>query len=283
MFNDVLLLQESLAWDTRWLGYFICVAVIYAFLLGRLTNIKFYHKQPLLFLLGLGLLYLTIGSPLTSISHLSFSLHMIQMSILYFIIPPLILFGIPARMLNQVFAMSKLKRLGLLLSPKRSLHVFAVLFLIYHLPFVLNILSQYAYLQNGYLLLLFILSFGMWWPFAAPDVKQRFERKRMKRYAFRSGLMLMPACMLFIITALIDSGNNPFLSQITAELCMPASQTGSFNLLPPPFNTKYDQLMAGIFMLGLHKVGLVLTFKLGNKVPVTAKKNKPVQTLSAHS
>ncbi len=265
MFWDVLLAGQ-LVWNTQLLIVLICIGIVYTFFIHRFTTLKLYHKQPLLFFLGLGFLYLTIGSPLYNISHLSFSLHMIQMSILYFIIPPIILFGIPESICNQVFEMQRLKKImKLLFSAKMALYVFAVLFLLYHLPVVLNILSQSPYLQNGYLLLLFILSFGMWWPIASPDLKQRLCKGCMKRYGFLNGLILMPACLLFILTAFIDGGNNPFFAQITAHLCMP-SQSSSFTLLPPPFNTKFDQIMAGIFMLGLHKFGLVMTFTLEKKV-----------------
>jgi putative membrane protein len=258
-----LLLQGQLVWNTPLLAGIVCLAILYAFLLHLVMNIKMYRKQASLFFLGLGLLYVTIGSPLSSISHLSFSLHMIQMSILYFIIPPIILLGIPSHVFNQVFKLPKIK--WKIVQSKIPLYSFAVLFLIYHFPIVLNFLSQNANLQNGYLILLFILSFGMWWPIVSPDPKQRLSKGHMKRYVFLSGLVLMPACMLFILTAFIDGGNNPFLHQITAQLCI-SPESSSLSILPPPFNTTFDQVMAGILMLGLHKFGLIMTFIIDNKV-----------------
>ncbi len=263
-----LLFQGQLVWNTQLLVTFICLIGIYIFLLIRFTKNKIYYKQPLLFFLGIGLLYLVVGSPLSSITQLSFSLHMIQMSILYFIIPPIILLGITECIYLQIVKIPIIKGLSkILMSPRIAHYIFAGLFLLYHLPFVLNVISQSNYLQNGYLLVLFLLSFAMWWPIVAPDPNQRLSRGHMKRYAFLSGLILMPARMLFIVTALVDAGENPFLSQITAHLCIPESS--SFNLLPPPFNTKIDQFMSGIFMLGLHKVGLVMTVKLSNKVLIS--------------
>lgn len=262
---DILLLGQ-LEWSIRLLIVLICITALYVFLLNRFTDMKFYHKQPLLFFLGISLLYFMAGSPLYSISHLSFSLHMIQMSILYFIIPPLTLLGIPESMFSQMLEFQKIQKIPRsFFLAKQALYIFAFLFLIYHLPFVLNILSQSPHLQNGYLSLLFILSFGMWWPIASPDPKQRLGKGHMKRYGFLNGLILMPACILFILTALIEAGSNPFLTQMTAHLCLPP-QSSSFTLLPPPFNTKYDQIMAGLFMLGLHKFGLLMTFTLKKRV-----------------
>src|SRR5699024_5776324 len=143
-------------------------------------------------------------------------------------------------------------------SPVISLFIFAVLFLLYHLPFVLKILSQYPVGHTIYEISLFILAFHMWWPVAVPCIKHRFTSSKLNRYVFLSGLILMPACLLFIVNAFMDGMNNPFLTELTAELCLPAS-SDSIGLLPFPFNTKYDQIMAGVFMMALHKFGLILT------------------------
>lgn len=250
------LLGGQLTWSSPLLAGIICISILYSLLIKRATNIKVNHMQPLLFFLGLGLLYLTIGSPLSNISHLSFSLHMIQMSILYFIIPPITLLGIPK------FSSERTWKVPLLTS-KIALTTFATLFFLYHVPAVLNFLSQNNFDHNGYLVLLFVLSFRMWWPIVRPVTKTRFSKNQERRYAFLSGLVLMPACLFFILNALMDGMSNPFLTQVISHLCTP-SQSSSFTVLPPPFNTKFDQLMAGIFMLAVHKLGLMLTFKLGN-------------------
>ncbi|MFD1039384.1 cytochrome c oxidase assembly protein [Virgibacillus byunsanensis] len=263
MFYEVLLWGQ-LVWNIPLLVCFLGIAILYAYVLKQFTNLKLHNKQPLLFFLSLGLLCLIVGSPLSAISHLSFSLHMMQMSILYFIVPPLILVGIPDLMFKQVFKLPMIKLISkLFITPKPALFLFALLFLMYHLPDVLNVVSQYSFIQNGFLLLLFMLSFSMWWPIVSPDPKQRFYKDQKKRYAFLSGLILMPACILFIFNALVDGIDNPFLTQITAHLCTP-TQTNSLNLLPSPFNTKFDHIMAGTLMLGMHKFGIMLSFRLGS-------------------
>jgi len=264
MFHDVLLAGR--VWNIPWFIGLICVAVLYIFSIRRYTKVKLKHGQPLLFFFCLSLIYITMGSPLAAISHFSFSLHMIQMSILYFIIPPIFLLGIPEPLFQQLGKIPIIKKARtFIFSPVISLSIFAVLFLLYHLPFVLNILSQYPFAHTIYDISLFILAFHMWWPVAAPGVKHRFTNRKRKRYVFLSGLILMPACLLFIVNAFMDSMNNPFLTEMTAELCLPAS-SDSIDLLPFPFNTKYDQIMAGVFMMALHKFGLMLTMKLGTEI-----------------
>lgn len=263
------LVSSQMSWNIPLLIGLICVALLYAFLLKRFTSIKLYHKQPLLLFLSLFLFYLTIGSPLSVISHLSISSHMIQMSILYFMIPPLFLLGIPNPIFQKIKSIKIVEILGkLFLRPIIALSAFAVLFLMYHFPAFLTYFSQHPFVHNGYLLLLLMLSFSMWWPIAAPDPEQRFYKAQKKRYTFLSGVLLMPACLMLIVFALFDSTNNSFLAQAMSGLCLPAHSVSLSGILPAPFNTKFDQVMAGIFMLGLHKFSLMLTFRLGDNAQV---------------
>lgn len=265
MFN-IVLLQHEFIWNTPLLIGLLGLAFIYLMTVYRLSKLKFYNKQPLFFLLSVFLLYLILGSPFAVISHLSFSLHMIGMSILYFIIPPLFLLGIPQTTLRKSTTIPFLCRLCKWSIPSRlALIVFAGLFFIYHLPFVYNLLSQHSFLHNGYSVLLLLLALSMWWPIVTPDSNKQLKDRKLKQYVTLSGLLLMPACLILIVSALIDGSNNPFLAQITAQLCLPTDTTISLNILPPPFNTKYDQATAGFVMLGIHKLALVATSKQRNK------------------
>lgn len=253
-------------WNTPYLIGVTCVAVLYIILLKAFTKTKIYQKQPLLFFISLFLFYVTIASPLSAMGHLSFSMHMIQMSILYFIIPPVFLLGIPEPLFQKIRKIRFVRGVSkFFLPPMISLIVFAVLFFIYHLPIVLNVILEYSFLHNGYMLLLIALSFSTWWPLASPDPKQRYCKGQRKRYAFLNGMILMPACLLFIFSAFIDGVSNPNLMQLTLELCLPSSSSAQ-ELFPSPFNMKYDQQLAGIFMLGMHKFGLKMTSHFGNKV-----------------
>jgi len=258
IFNDVLL-QDQFIWNTSLLVGLTGIAALYSFLLHRYTKLKIICKQPVFFFLGLGLLFLCMGSPLKTISHLSFSLHMIQMSILYFVVPPILLMGIPEDLFQRIWKISMVKELSKLLIPPRiALIIFSILFLFYHLPVFLNVFSQNSVIHTVSIILLLMLSFGMWWPMVSPDPMQRVSISQKKRYAILSGALLMPACLLFIFNAVTDGINNPFLTQITAHLCLPSSST-SFEILPPPFNTKLDQIIAGFLMLGIHKLTLMGT------------------------
>lgn len=254
------LLVGQLTWNIPLLMMFTIITIVYIIQLYKIQPLS-HVKQPVLFFCGWWLLYLAIGSPLLAISYLSFSFHMIHMSFLYFIIPPLILLGIPYDMYKRFMNLRILHYVRhWRISPKVALISFSLLFFMYHLPFILSIISQYSLIQQSFLTLLFVIAFFMWWPITSPDSNQRFSSQPRKKFIFESGLYIMPACLMFIISALLEGMSNPFLSEMTAHLCLPQSST--IELLPPPFNTKYDQILAGCFMMGMHKGGLMVTCKL---------------------
>ncbi|PEQ89844.1 hypothetical protein CN481_17700 [Bacillus sp. AFS006103] len=262
-----MLLEGQSLWNVPLLAFLICIAFLYIVLVLSFTKIKLNQKQPLLFFLSLGIMYLALGSPFETISHLSFSLHMLQLSIFYFIIPPLFLLGIPDSFLRHIQNLAPFVRVSkFFLPPIAALYAFGVLFLMYHFPVVITNISQNTLVHNGYLVVLLLLSVRMWGPIASPDLNSDGSKKQNKRYLFLSGLVLMPACLLFILTALIGGMNNPLLSELTANLCISPSQLDSLNLLPTPFNTRLDQMFAGILMLVMHKFGLILTVRLGKEV-----------------
>lgn len=234
MFNSVLL-DGQLEWNFPLSFILAIVAILYALSLKHFTNIKIYHVRPILFFTSIFLIFLMIGSPLSLISHLSFSFHMIQMSILYFIVPPLLLFGIPIK-----FKVKVLSHLALIL--------FAIMFFLYHLPFVLQTLYRFSYLHIGYTVLLFILAILMWWPIV---------KMNDKRFAFLSGLLLTPACLLLIINGMMGGITNPFLQGLTLSLCLP-EHINLADLLPFQINPRLDQIAGGIVMMALHKFGLML-------------------------
>ncbi|WOV87713.1 cytochrome c oxidase assembly protein [Sporosarcina oncorhynchi] len=261
-----LLLTGHLSWNWLLLGSLVFVVGCYLFLVNKQTELRLTSQQPIVFIVGIVLSYIIIGSPLAVISYLSFSLHMLQMSILYFIIPPLLLLGIPLSLYQKLLSIPIVHKFPRIRHASRTfLYLFAVLFLLYHLPFLLTVLVKTPILKSLYLFILFLLSFGMWWPMVSPDPQQRLPVAEMKRYAMTSGYILLPACLLFILTAFMDAGNNPLLNQLVVHLCLPPD-LGASDVLPSPFNTKYDQALSGFLMLGLHKASLVMVVKLEGKV-----------------
>lgn len=251
-----------MTWNIPILIGLLLIVILYFIFFFKYREPKGNIAYPTLFLFGVSLLYLTIGSPLLAISYLSFSFHMIQMSILFFIVPPLLLLSIPPYLYKQLLNISFFNKIRpLFISPHLSLYLFATLFLIYHIPMILTAISEQPAIQKSYLTFLFLLSVRMLWPIASPNPTDRLTAYKRKRYTLISGFIITPACLLFIVSGLFSGMNNPFLSEMTTHLCLPASMQ-SIELLPKPFNTKYDQMMSGLFMMGVHKLGLSVTSKL---------------------
>ncbi|MBB6447254.1 cytochrome c oxidase assembly protein [Bacillus benzoevorans] len=265
MFYELWLIGDWV-WNIPLLLGLVFFSMIYLYFLRLLPDSTAFYKQTLLLFLALSLFYIMVGSPFAQLSHLSFSLHMLQMSIMYFVVPPLILLGIPYPLFQRVINHSLLRKISRLLPPPMvSLILFAMLFTMYHMPVVLNYTTQHVLWQNSYVFLMFALSFSMWRPLTDPNPKQRLTKKQMKLYGFHSGLILMPACLLFILNIFSGQIHNPFLAQITAHLCLPL-QMSSFDILPPFFNSKIDQFIAGILMLAVHKFSIMTSVRLGSRI-----------------
>jgi cytochrome c oxidase assembly factor CtaG len=103
--------------------------------------VRFKHK--LSFVTGLLLFYVAQGSPLAYVGHhYLFSAHMMQQSILYLIMPPLLLIGTPAWLVRFLL---KPKWLGgivkVSVKPLFALFWFNLVFSFYHIPFIMDAAS----------------------------------------------------------------------------------------------------------------------------------------------
>src|SRR5699024_10982399 len=96
-------------------------------------------KQQFLFYGGLALLYLIKGSPIDLMSHIMLGAHMIQMALLYFLVPIMLIRGLPVwmwRMFIKLPIINPLFRFFTL--PLIALALFNGLFPIYHIPVIFD-------------------------------------------------------------------------------------------------------------------------------------------------
>src|SRR5699024_884020 len=248
--NFLRVMQETTSWNLPILALLLFVVFIYVGICKKDT--PFVH--PILFCLSLLILYVLIGSPYVSIVELSFSLHMIQMGLLYFIIPPLLIAGIPTYIYDKHSSCFGEKTFFI---PISMMYVFAVLLFFYHLPSIMNVLLPHPPMLLTYKAILFFLACGMWWPIVTCRPRNQREKGRLTRYTSLCTLLISPTCLLLIVTAFIDSNSHAFFTQFSAHLCVPASHMHA--LLPPFFQSKTDQWLAGLCMFTLHSCGVYLT------------------------
>ncbi len=243
----MMILRGLATWNMPLLMILVCISVGYFFAMRKHSNVR--SGQFYWFFSGIGLFYLLMGSPLYVLSHLTFMTHMLQMSILYFFVPPLLLLGIPRR-LGQKWKKRNIASFS-------ALVLFSILFFLYHLPQVLSFLYKNLMIHTSFIFCLFALSFLMWFPVMTPD-------SSLKRYSWWSSILLMPACLLLILNGLLGGQDtSPLFGQMMLKLCIPSDQSGA--LLPFQINTKADQIFGGLLMLLLHKCSLIMAICLGKQ------------------
>jgi putative membrane protein len=194
-------------WDHLLNLLFLMTAIVYLLLTGPWKKI-FPHaefvsgKTKGLFLLALLIYYFALGSPLALIGHELFSMHMLQMSLFYFVLPPLLLLGIPAYMWRPLLQLPLLRAIGSFFTrPVFTLFFFNGIISLYHVPIVFDtIMRNHSLHYISHALLLFA-AFCMWWPIACP-VPEYDKVPSLHKLAliFGNGVLLTPACAMITFT-----------------------------------------------------------------------------------
>ncbi|NOV03615.1 cytochrome c oxidase assembly protein [Paenibacillus planticolens] len=206
---------------------------------GRTAEPVSVSKQASFFI-GLALFYIGQGSPINYIGHhYLFSMHMLQQTILYLIVPICIWVGTPewimrSFMKNIVFRVI----LTFFTRPLIALFLFNMLFSIYHMPLIMDYLMKNDLSLFGYHTVLLFTAFMMWFPVFCPlpELNRLNDLKKMA-YIFGNGILLTPACALIIFadTVIYD---------------MYANVTVPFNHL----STLDDQQLGGVLMKIIQEV-----------------------------
>lgn len=100
-------------WSPYFLGAVVFITVLYFFLMKRFGSEeeRASRKEIGLFVTAMFLLYASKGSPIDLLGHIMFSAHMAQMAVLYLIVPPLIILGIPPWFWKKVIFLPVVKPL----------------------------------------------------------------------------------------------------------------------------------------------------------------------------
>jgi putative membrane protein len=157
--------------------------------------------QKASFLFGLALYYIAAGSPLDYVGHhYLFSVHMLNQSVIYLIMPLFIYGGLPGWMLLKLLRTLRIERIvKAAVQPLVAIFTFNLLFSFYHIPAIMDRIMTDEWLHLLYQSVLLISSFQMWFPIASRSMgwEELSELKRMA-YIFFNGILLTPACALII-------------------------------------------------------------------------------------
>lgn len=214
-------------------------------ILITLTMIFFYIKwlkrdgeqpvkayQKILYFSGVFIYLIAAGGPINFFGHhFLLSAHMLQQALLYYIVPPLLILGIP-KYVFQGWVKYKWGRRLLETHLIIYLLAFDILFSLYHLPVVFDVVMANYVIMVSTHLFLFILAIQMWWPIISPlpEIGQITELKKMG-FIILGAVLLTPSCGLII-----------FASKPLYAPYMGAPQI--FDILP----ALDDQQLAGVLM-----------------------------------
>ncbi|MDN4092736.1 cytochrome c oxidase assembly protein [Brevibacillus agri] len=192
-------------------------------------------RQKLLFVFALLLFYAAQGSPISYYGHhYLFSLHMLQQSILYFALPPIVLLAMPEWLLEKIFQPRPLNAmLRAFTHPLVAALLFNTLFSFYHIPFIFDAAALHHQWMTVYHVILILAAFAMWWPIVSPlsDSKRQLAGLKKLVYIFVNGVLITPACALIIFAS-----DPLYATYISAPQLFPSLSTFS------------DQRLGGIIM-----------------------------------
>lgn len=273
-------------WSPYFLFAILSIILFYFFINGKFAGKeKATIKQQLFFLAGMLLIYLCKGSPIDLLGHLMFSVHMAQMAILYLVVPPLLIIGIPNWLLRVIFNNKLIMPLMKVFSfPLVALIVFNGLFSFYHIPLLFDFVKTNTFIHAATTIILFLAALMMWWPLVntLPEWKTLNGIKKVG-YIFADGILLTPACALIIFADVPLYATYTHLTEwVTAlELCVPEDMLSSLSLTGPKmFNSLplvEDQQLGGVIMKVIQEI--VYGIMLGIIFFQWAKKERDIENL----
>lgn len=203
--------------------------------------------KKMLFLCGLLILYIAVGSPLQFYGHhYLFSAHMMQQSLLFFFVPPLLLLGTPDWLIRPLFKGDFIRKVVRFTSnPILSVFTFNIVLSVYHFPAIFDAMMSnpmYGFLYHAFLT---IAAFQMWWLITCPIPEfDRLSDLKTLAYIVVNGILLYPACAMII-----------FAGQPIYEHYLNAPQIVWF------LDTEQDQQLGGVIMKLMQEGALL--FALG--------------------
>ncbi|MDC3412319.1 cytochrome c oxidase assembly protein [Aquibacillus sp. 3ASR75-11] len=180
----------------------LVIYIAYLFVIKRRTNLKISFLKKVSFFFGLFTTYIALAGPISILANNSiFSAHMLQQSLMYVVMPPLILVGLPEVFYHFVDKKLSKPVLRLLKSPLIGLLLFNSLWSFYHIPtFYENISHNLALLQLTHVVIT-SSAFLMWIQVLAPEgVISNLSPLKKIGYMFLNGMLITPACALIIFS-----------------------------------------------------------------------------------
>lgn len=215
------------------------------------------------FYTALLLLYIVKGAPIDLLSHIMLSAHMVQMVILYLVIPILLIRGLPYWLIEKTIEHHLIRPMfRFFTQPLIALALFNVLFAMYHVPAIFDFAKSSKIAHASIVTLLFVLAIFMWWPIVTPLKKYNRLNPLLKMaYLVASILIISIACAMIIFAKdpLYDAYSASGAWIQSMSLCVPIDVLNGISgqltgaELFSPLSTLEDQQLGGILMMFLQQ------------------------------
>lgn len=248
-------------WSPYLIGVIVFLTVVY-FLLTVKWRKDFKVSEPLkkseaiYFILAMITFYIIKGSPLDLLSHIMFTVHMIQMAILLLVLPIFLIKGIPWWIWKIVVEAPVVKQIFKIFTfPVISILGFGLVFSVYHIPFVLDTVKLDETFHGMISVILFLSAFFMNWPLINNVPGQQKMKSLYKiGYIIANAIVVTPACALIIFAGapLYATYNEGEAWLKAMELCVPVSTLSGLTLSGPELfvdiSSLRDQQLGGVLM-----------------------------------
>lgn len=247
-------------WSPGWIAFSLMIAAAYTYIFlpnRKLPNvIPASWGQRLSFYSGLLLFYAAVGGPIDLLGHFLFFMHMVKMAILYMVVPPLVILGIPKEFYLYFLRGNLFDRmLGFLSRPILANVMFAGLFSLYHMPFLFDLSMTHMAVKTIYTTVLFISAVLVWWPVLTPiPSHQDLSEFRKLAYLYLGAFLLAPSCALIVFAndSLYATYTDPKMWATALGLCISGDPGVILQTLGGP------QFLGGISPLEDQRIGGVL-------------------------
>lgn len=256
-------------WSPYFLLFVFGIGLLYFLITGPFRHhftesIKPLLKEKVLFYLGLILLYVIKGSPIDLLSHIMFTAHMIQMALLYFVFPILIIKGIPNWLWKKiVYAPFIHPIFNFFTRPLVALLIFSSFLALYHMPAIFDFSKSNIFIHSFITVVILIAALFMWWVVMPP-----LEEYEVLKPGLKIFYLAASAAIVTVACALIIFASTPLFSAYSSEgawiqamsLCVPVdvldglAPSISGPELFSPLSTLHDQQLGGVLMKMMQEV-----------------------------
>jgi putative membrane protein len=261
MWDRISMFGFEALWSPYFMLFMILVVVAYYLLITRFrknfeNSSKVSIKQQCYFVSGAVILYLMQGGPVDLIGHLLFSVHMTQMAVMFLVVPPLLLLGLPEWFFRWLVSFKVVHYTIVFFGkPLIALFVFNGLFSFYHIPAIFDTLKVDALYHGLAVAILFFTAIMMWWPIVNP-LEDLYTLSPVKKigYMFANGILITPACALIIFAnaPLYGTFTNSQMWTDALQLCVPLDVLQTLDLSGPTMFSSMppieDQQLGGVVM-----------------------------------